>query len=118
MIEALEKPEGHTLSRRGTSEEGAGGRGINPGTTSPLPSPPSDGGEGEIGKLPTRRNRTSLVRSTATRELDDAPWNHFGRNNSKEAFSAVQRSCYASLAPRLGQKLLAANGAVVMERGT
>src|SRR6266566_4289932 len=71
------KPQRLTLFLRGTSGDRAGERGINRSTSSPRPSPPSNGGEGEIRKLSTTSNRTSLVGPATAQKREDVRQIHF-----------------------------------------
>src|SRR5437016_3830703 len=92
LIVAAKNPQ--RLSPRGTSGERAGERSIKRSTSSPRPSPASNGGEGEIRKLPTTWNRTSHVVSPAARKREDVRRIHVVFEPTMPWFAACdQRPC-------------------------
>ena len=70
LIVAVKQSDQFTLSTRGTSGERAGERGKQMIASSPLPSPPSDGGEKQIKGLTATFNRTRIVVMTCLAEFD------------------------------------------------
>src|SRR5437667_11542602 len=76
-VVAAKKTQYLAIAPSSTTCVRAGERGIDRSTSSPPPSPPSNGGEGDTRKLPTTSNRTNLVESAAVWKREDLRRAHF-----------------------------------------